>query len=171
MDKADFCASLISPSARASDNCYNVSQSKPQLYQAHFEHVPTIDDADHSVEDQITHLLICPETPSYRAYSKLRDVLVYDSPGSATPVSSTSTQSTLSFCEAIISSIAAIPISLNEQQRHPFGRLSMDVLWASLSVPERVSALAMTSALSSTCDNTPRCTFYVCRIAKVCYQS
>ncbi len=47
---------------------------------------------------------------------------VLDSPGSATPVSSTTTQSTLSPWEATISSMAAIPMSLTEQQRHPFGR-------------------------------------------------
>lgn len=63
------------------------------------------------------------------------------SPGSATPVSSTKTQSTPCWL-ATISSIAAIPISLTEQQRHPFGRDRKDDVCSPVTGSFRVRLFA-----------------------------
>lgn len=71
-----------------------------------------------------------------------------DVPGSATPVSSTMTQST-PFWEAAISSMAAIPISLNEQQRHPLGNERNDVVCEFVSGSDNVKDLATSQSVSS----------------------
>jgi hypothetical protein len=52
------------------------------------------------------------------------------------------TQST-PFWEATISSIAAIPISLNEQHKHPLGRERREVVCALVSGSDRVRDLAI----------------------------
>ena len=88
-----------------------------------------------------------------------------DSPGSATPVSSTITQSTLSRCCATISSMAAIPRSFTEQQRHPFGRERNEVDWVEEEGSLRVRVRSGESATWSTRD--VERTFDIYGIAKI----
>lgn len=52
--------------------------------------------------------------------------------------------------------MAAIPISLNEQQRHPFGSDSRAVVWELESGSDNVNDLATRSAQSRPCDSSAK---------------
>ena len=67
------------------------------------------------------------------------------------PVSSTITQSTASTWEATISSMAAIPMSLTEQHRHPLGRERNEVDWDLVRGSDKVSVRAERRVAHQSC--------------------
>ena len=123
----------------------------------YLENVPAVHHTDHPIQYQVTHLFIRPKALRDWPYPISLVGLDRDisSPGSATPVSSTMTQST-PFWEATISSMAAIPMSLKEQQRHPFGSDSRAVVWELESGSDSVNDLATRSAQSRPCDSSAK---------------